>query len=94
MEKGTSVYLPRKYLIHIYKVHIIMDCTMNAAPYLKKRLKVTGQLFFSLIRAMTMLADAPINVPFPPRHAPSANDHHSGWAICVCIITGSDIPDV
>ena len=28
--------------------------------------------------ATTRFADAPISVPFPPRHAPSASDHHRG----------------
>ena len=28
-------------------------------------------------RVMT-LADAPTGVPFPPRHAPRASDHHTG----------------
>src|SRR4030066_609615 len=46
-------------------------------------LKDIGLPIFSAMPTTMTFADAPMAVPFPPRHAPSASDHHigirSGW---------------
>ncbi len=33
---------------------------------------------------MTTFAEAPIGVAFPPRHVPSAKDHHTGISVGCC----------
>ena len=42
-----------------------------------------GYPAFSAKPKVITLADAPTGEPFPPRHAPNANDHHTGIRV-VC----------
>lgn len=55
----------------------------------------TGCQRVATLEAMTMLADAPIKVPLPPKQAPKARAHASGrmempsTASTICIITGT-----
>ena len=46
---------------------------MHVAPNLKNERKVIGYPFDVLIPAVTRLAPAPTNVPFPPKQAPKAS---------------------
>ena len=45
---------------------------------LKKSMKEMWKPSTSAFEAMTMLAEAPIKVPLPPKHAPKASAHASG----------------
>ncbi|MGB2630433.1 MAG: hypothetical protein WBD17_04305, partial [Candidatus Omnitrophota bacterium] len=69
-----------------------MDCSINIDPYLKNFIKEMGYPFFSLILDITILAEAPIKVPFPPRHAPRARAHHRGCATFMLMRAGSASP--
>ena len=55
-----------------------MDIIIMGKAILVKPANVTGRPAFSAMLATTMLADAPISVPLPPRQAPRERDHHSG----------------
>ena len=45
-----------------------------------------GYPAFSARPKVITLAEAPTGEPFPPRHAPSARDHHTGISVECCII--------
>mmetsp|Transcript_8160 Transcript_8160/g.19006 ORF Transcript_8160/g.19006 Transcript_8160/m.19006 type:complete len:220 (-) Transcript_8160:1886-2545(-) len=47
-------------------------------PILMKEMKVTGKPSTSALDAMTMLAEAPMRVPLPPKHAPKARAQARG----------------
>jgi len=48
---------------------------------LKKSTKEMCQPSVSALEAITILAEAPIKVPLPPKHAPKASALH----VCVCV---------
>mmetsp|Transcript_30343 Transcript_30343/g.76324 ORF Transcript_30343/g.76324 Transcript_30343/m.76324 type:complete len:225 (+) Transcript_30343:265-939(+) len=52
--------------------------SMVGKPILKKEINVTGKPSTSALDAMTMLADAPIRVPLPPKQAPKARAQARG----------------
>lgn len=48
---------------------------IEGKPTLKKSTKLIFIPSFSIIPTVTIFADAPMTVPFPPRHAPRASAH-------------------
>lgn len=51
---------------------------VRGIPYIRYFLYDTAYPAFSARPRVTMFADAPIGVAFPPRQVPSARDHHTG----------------
>src|ERR687895_1600428 len=50
-------------------------------PQSRKRQKLNDIPSLPTSPATTRLAEAPIRVKFPPRHAPSESDHHRGSTV-------------
>ena len=55
------------------------DCKVTKAPYFVNRMKLIFLPDFEAIPAATTLAEAPTNVPLPPRQAPKDKDHHKAY---------------
>lgn len=62
----------------MYPVASIIDTSITGKPYIKNFAKLIGCPSREAKPATITFADAAISDPFPPKHEPSDNAHHTG----------------
>jgi hypothetical protein len=65
----------------MYTLEMQRATSVSGKPHSKKRKKVKDTPERSARPATTRLAEAPIRVKLPPRHAPKESDHQRGSVV-------------